>query len=309
MRRYLFAVLAALLVGAFVFPTAAFAGKPAKVDACHFEEDEQEDEGGTWELQLVSEKALPSLLEADDGEWGVPGGEVPGTDGDYVFDENCVPELAVVDTDGDGVLDDVDNCPTVANLDQLDRYGSTDGDACEDFDGDGTPDVDELNICVSVNGDPVVGPSGTATCRSTPTTGSEANIAVSHGGNAVAVNGNNNTATVTGGGTASANGTRNLGSNNTATATGGGTAILRNANNSTATADGAGSNATIDSSASNSTATATGAGSEALVRGGDNNTAIATAGGDAEVSGGGSNNTATNCTISFGDSNMTCSNP
>jgi len=38
----------------------------------------------------------------------------------------------VVDTDGDGVLDDADNCPTVTNNDQLDVNGDGIGDACLD---------------------------------------------------------------------------------------------------------------------------------------------------------------------------------
>jgi hypothetical protein len=41
------------------------------------------------------------------------------------------------DTDGDEILDAMDNCPEVSNPNQEDNYGSTDvGDACEDTDGD-----------------------------------------------------------------------------------------------------------------------------------------------------------------------------
>jgi UDP-3-O-[3-hydroxymyristoyl] glucosamine N-acyltransferase len=36
----------------------------------------------------------------------------------------------VFDTDGDGILDEEDNCPTVANSDQLDANGDGYGDAC-----------------------------------------------------------------------------------------------------------------------------------------------------------------------------------
>jgi hypothetical protein len=48
-----------------------------------------------------------------------------------------------VDTDGDGVPDDDDNCPTTPNSDQSDSDGDGVGDACDtvnDADGDGIPD-------------------------------------------------------------------------------------------------------------------------------------------------------------------------
>lgn len=48
--------------------------------------------------------------------------------------------LAVLDSDGDGILDDADNCPAVANADQQDTDADGLGDACdaepyEDVDG------------------------------------------------------------------------------------------------------------------------------------------------------------------------------
>jgi hypothetical protein len=55
------------------------------------------------------------------------------------------------DTDGDGIVDLADNCPTVANTDQHDHDGDLRGDACDvcphladtgaDFDGDGVGDA------------------------------------------------------------------------------------------------------------------------------------------------------------------------
>ncbi len=53
------------------------------------------------------------------------------------------------DDDNDGVLDGDDNCPMVANEDQLDTDGDGDGDACDgDRDGDTIPD--ELDNCPDV---------------------------------------------------------------------------------------------------------------------------------------------------------------
>lgn len=40
-------------------------------------------------------------------------------------------QVPCTDTDGDGVCDDVDNCPLTANADQADTFGSPAGDACE----------------------------------------------------------------------------------------------------------------------------------------------------------------------------------
>ncbi len=45
---------------------------------------------------------------------------------------------AVLDADGDGVLDSADNCPQTANPSQVDADGDGAGDACDgDWDGDG----------------------------------------------------------------------------------------------------------------------------------------------------------------------------
>ena len=63
-------------------------------------------------------------------------------------DENPSNDVALTalitpekDSDGDGVPDSIDNCPTIANPDQRNTDGDAKGDACdEDDDNDGVPD-------------------------------------------------------------------------------------------------------------------------------------------------------------------------
>ncbi len=51
---------------------------------------------------------------------------------DTDFDFKTYYEGLVPDSDSDGVPDDVDNCPTVSNPDQLDSDSDGIGDACDD---------------------------------------------------------------------------------------------------------------------------------------------------------------------------------
>lgn len=54
------------------------------------------------------------------------------------------------DADGDGVPDELDNCPQVANADQVDSDGDTIGDACDH--GDTRPDRKIDNIALNLKG-------------------------------------------------------------------------------------------------------------------------------------------------------------
>ncbi len=55
-----------------------------------------------------------------------------------------VLNLAYPDSDGDTVIDALDNCPQVANIDQFDVDGDLLGDVCDpDADDDGLSNTDE----------------------------------------------------------------------------------------------------------------------------------------------------------------------
>jgi len=167
------------------------------------------------------------------------------------------------DADGDGVPDATDNCPTVANAGQANQYGSAKGDACEDTDGDGTLDVNEANICVSVDGVVIVSPAdSTATCFSDRSSGASANIAIADGDGAMAsaYDGDDNTATAIGDGAVAQAFT---GRGNTATASSHSSAAAYDGDDNTATASGDGAIAAAYGGHDN-TATASGDGSLAV---------------------------------------------
>ena len=66
-----------------------------------------------------------------------------------VLSSNCNTSM---DADGDGIADSVDNCPTVANANQLDTDGDGIGDVCDqDDDNDGIPDTTECGGTTLVN--------------------------------------------------------------------------------------------------------------------------------------------------------------
>lgn len=80
-----------------------------------------------------------------------------------VIDEGSFIPVAANDADADGIEDEVDNCPTTANPEQINTDGADDGgDAC---------DVDDDNdlICdenIDIEGACIAGPAGGDNCRS-----------------------------------------------------------------------------------------------------------------------------------------------
>jgi hypothetical protein len=92
---------------------------------------------------------------ADAGSVGVGLGEACETSADCAGGATCVDAICQGDSDGDGALDGVDNCPSVANSDQADGDSNGIGDACEDgpdADNDGIPD-DADNCPTVINPD------------------------------------------------------------------------------------------------------------------------------------------------------------
>ena len=87
----------------------------------------------------------------DPAEWSDIDGDGVGDNGDAFpadpaeavdTDLDGIGDNADTDDDGDGVLDDADNCPLVSNPSQLDTDADGQGDACDtDDDNDGVPDL------------------------------------------------------------------------------------------------------------------------------------------------------------------------
>ncbi len=105
-----------------------------------------------WRASGVGVLLLWALLLAGcPAEVSSPGGSIPDDLPDAspedvaeeVIEDAAPEEVAPGDRDGDGVVDPEDNCPDVANADQLDTDNNNVGDACQDSDEDGVADLDD----------------------------------------------------------------------------------------------------------------------------------------------------------------------
>lgn len=95
-----------------------------------------------------SSNGKPTITRKDGSTFNVQRNGL--SDGDlYTINEIMYPDPdAPVDTDGDGVPDETDNCINTANPDQSDKDGDGDGDACDsvdnrDNDGDGINNTED----------------------------------------------------------------------------------------------------------------------------------------------------------------------
>ena len=107
------AALTAVAVGVAVTP--ATAGPPDKGNVCH-------DGDNGWEVISIAEPAFDSHIAHGDA---FPGEPVPGME-NRIFDDDCAPMTAVIDTDGDGVPDDLDQCPGFDDSVDIDGLGMPD---------------------------------------------------------------------------------------------------------------------------------------------------------------------------------------
>ncbi|MFH1374667.1 MAG: thrombospondin type 3 repeat-containing protein [bacterium] len=104
-----------------------------------------EDGGVSWGTPTVMSGSDHVVSEYRSHDIGEKGGKLiweyqPGLPGDTSIFVHIDTTGLVMDSDGDGVNDDVDNCPLVFNPGQEDADGDTIGNACDtctDTDGDG----------------------------------------------------------------------------------------------------------------------------------------------------------------------------
>ena len=68
------------------------------------------------------------------------------TDGGYDYDDDGMGAVCDIDNDNDGVLDSIDNCPLIENIDQKDNDSDGVGDVC-DFDDDNDGILDNFDNC------------------------------------------------------------------------------------------------------------------------------------------------------------------
>jgi uncharacterized delta-60 repeat protein len=95
------------------------------------------------------DEGFSAAIQADD-KLIVAGRTFNGTSG-YVFAVARYSLIEDPDGDGDGIDDEFDNCPDVANPDQVDRDGDGMGDACDpDDDNDGIPDTRDPDTVADV---------------------------------------------------------------------------------------------------------------------------------------------------------------
>jgi len=111
----------------------------------------------SWSTQEIELGALADNLASVRIEYQLQSDSSLQLGGWAVDDVEILYRIANPDSDGDGVLNGVDNCPNVANADQANADGDAFGDACDgctDTDGDGAGDPGFPNNTCELDGCP-----------------------------------------------------------------------------------------------------------------------------------------------------------
>jgi len=108
--------------------------------------------GDSFDLAAVGIHAI-RFVRIDGGPIELRLGGLSGFDLDAIAGVHSIDTAGLVDTDGDGIPDVADDCPTVADPEQRDSDHDGVGDACQgaplpDADGDGIPD--RIDNCPTV---------------------------------------------------------------------------------------------------------------------------------------------------------------
>jgi hypothetical protein len=108
-------------------------------------------------LQVTHRLLLTGLLPGRRYYFVAESADSSGNNG--VFAELSFATLVpLVDTDGDGIGDSVDNCPSLANPDQADGDSDGQGDACDVCPRDAANDADQDGLCGDVDACPTQHP-------------------------------------------------------------------------------------------------------------------------------------------------------
>jgi len=94
--------------------------------------------GTSYQLYSQPDRMVP-MIPLQSGDFFREQSPIRLTADSFPLSEN--PRYVAADSDGDGIIDSLDNCPTVYNPNQLDTTKSGVGDACEDTDFDGVINV------------------------------------------------------------------------------------------------------------------------------------------------------------------------